>query len=356
MSAGVRILSALLLAAGVRASGEPRPKGLAPPVVEGKWVRPATGQDAQPVWGIRDGIRVGLWPTPGPRGLIRIYAPYLGHPPRRMINYIAVEPNVGKIRGYSELESSRREGLRGKAMWTADAREPEPRPRTPTRPARGRIRKVDGAETLTFFLFVEPFRNGARPIVEATLRNDQRQDVAFRVFAAKGSAPMQACVLTATMGNYARLRHLWLRGEVVDARRLWPTPTINRFGFTGHRQWGLERMLVVDGRAIVAAMPDEADPASAAYAKSVPRAWRYRGEVATQYWRARAQKGLVVQVNGRKTYWASQAPIPGGIAYENFELVAPFADGQTFVFGVSPKPPEALGFDEAWRHNVTDGR
>ena len=27
-------------------------------------------------------------------------------------------------------------------------------------------------------------------------------------------------------------------------------------------------------------------------------------------------------VNGRYTYWASKSPIPGGIAYENFEPVS----------------------------------
>ena len=61
-------------------------------------------------------------------------------------------------------------------------------------------------------------------------------------------------------------------------------------------------------------------------------------------------------MNGRTVYWASRAPIPGGIAYENFEMAAPFAAGQEFRFGVTPEPPEALGFEKAWRTHVTDGQ
>ncbi len=338
-------IAVIRLAAGACGWGAPAvPRDLAPATIEGRWVRPAKGEASQPVWGVKGGIRVGLWPTPGPRGLIRIYAPYLGHPPLRMINFVAVEPIVNRWRCLSEMEQSGLDGVRGKAMWTGDAMEADPQPATPWRPARGTLTTIDGVEALTFFVFVEPFRNGARPVVQVVLRQDRPHEVEFRVFAAKGSAKMRACVLTATMGNYARLRHLWLKGEVVASTKLWPKPPLNRHGFTAHREWGLGRMLVVDGEAIAAATPDEAQPEQAAYAPGVRPFWRYQGEVATQYWRAPAAKGLVVRVNGRTAYWASRAPIPGGISYENFELVAPFADGQSFTFGVTPERPEALGF------------
>jgi hypothetical protein len=353
---GLPLLASALLVAGLPASGAGSPpKELAPPVIDGAWLRPAPSAGSRPVWGHREGIRVGLWPTPGPRGLLRIYAPYLGHGPLRMINYIAVEPIVKTARGYSELEHSRLDDARGKAMWTDDALARDPQPRPPWQPARGQVETVDGVERLTVFVFVERFRNGARPIVQVVLRRDRPHEVGLRVFAAKGGAPMRSCVLTATMGNYARLRHLWLRGEVVAADRLWPRGRVGKSGFTRHARWGLDRMLVIGEQAIVAATPNEADPASAVYAESVPRPWRYQDKVATQYWRCRATRGLAVQVNGRVAYWASRAPIPGGISYENFEMVAPFADGQTFVFGVSPKPPEVLRFRKEWRRNLTDG-
>ena len=111
----MNVMPAFLLAASVAVAGGGPPRVLAPPVEEGRWVRPAEGEASQPVWGVKGGMRVGLWPTGGPRGLIRIYAPYLGHPPLRMINFVAVEPVVGRARGLSELEHSTLDGTRGRA-------------------------------------------------------------------------------------------------------------------------------------------------------------------------------------------------------------------------------------------------
>ena len=47
-------------------------------------------------------------------------------------------------------------------------------------------------------------------------------------------------------------------------------------------------------------------------------------------------------MNGRYTYWASKSPIPGGIAYENFELTEPFQSGQSYIFGFTGRSPEVL--------------
>jgi hypothetical protein len=325
-------------------------------VETGPWLVPAQDKDAEPVWGIKGGIRVGLWPTGGPRGLLRIYTPFLGQPRLRMINYVAVEPVVGKARGYSELEASARDKVAGKAMWTGNAREKEPRPRDPWRPAAGKVIRVGRTRALTFFVFVEPFQNGARPIIQVTLRQDRPREVGFKVFAAKGSVPMKACVLTATMGNYARLRRLWLKGQVIDSRKAWKEFKPDAWGFSPARQWPESRMLVAAGEAVVAATSDEANPAAAKYGKDVPSWWRYEGKPATQYWRAARQKGLVVRVNGRKTFWGTKAEIPGGVAFENFELEAPFKAGQEFHFGVTPDAPDKLGFRAAWGMNVTGGR
>ena len=35
-------------------------------------------------------------------------------------------------------------------------------------------------------------------------------------------------------------------------------------------------------------------------------------------------------------------PIPGGMSYENFELEAPFVQGQEFWFGVTPETVEKV--------------
>jgi hypothetical protein len=358
LGVGVALLAALLLAPPPACPGEASrgpaavPPRLAPPVEDGPWLRPKQGEAAEPVWGVKGGIAVGLWPTGGPRGLLRIYAPYLGQPRLRMINFIAVEPIVGTIRGYSELEPSALDRTAGKAMWAGNDREDDPRPASPWRPPPGKVTGTGRSQALTFFVFVEPFKNGARPVVQVILRRDRPREVSFKVFAARGSATLRSCVLTATMGNYARLRRLWLKGEVVDAAKVWPDFRPDAWGFAPPRTWPLGRLRVAGGEAVVAATPDERDPAGAADARDVPRGWRYQGRPATQYWRAPARAGLVVRVNARKTYWATKAAIPGGVSYENFELEVPFRAGQAFTFGVTPEAPEKLGFPAAGRGAV----
>jgi hypothetical protein len=337
----------MLLLAGVTATGSAQgPAALDPPVEKGPWIIPAPGRNAEPYWGVRGGIAVGLWPTGGPRGLLRIYTPYLGQPRLRMINFIAVEPIVQGRRGFSELERSKQDGTAGKAMWTSDERDPGQAPRDPREPAHGRIVRVGAAEALHFYVHVEPFANGARPVVEVTLRQDRPHEVGFRLFADPGGASMQACILTATMGNYARMRRLWLKDEVVEAAALWPTFQPDRLGFAPHRKFELARLPRRSEDVLVAAAPDEPDPEKANYAADVPKHWRYQGRFATQYWRAPVQASLVARVNGRTTYWATAAPIPGGVAIENLELEAPFRAGQEFTFGVVPGGPEGLGLKD----------
>ena len=318
------------------------------------WLRPGRGPDAEPVWGVKDGVAVGLWPTSGPRGLIRVYAPYLGQRRPRMVNYISVEPVVNGARGQSELEVGLQSKERGLAMWTGDTASIAAK--APAEPAQGRTLRVGGAEALTFYLATEPFRNGARPVIQVILRADRPHEVGFRVGAAEGSARMESCVLSATMGNYARLRRLWLRGEVVDSRKTWQAPRFDPLGFTPWRSWRRDRMLKVGGDLVVAATTDEAEPTRATYDPKVPPHWRYEGRPATHYWRTPDAAGAVVRVNGRATFWGDSGKIPGGLSYENFELEVPFAEGQELWFGVTPEAPGKLGFDPEWEKNLTDGR
>src|SRR5262249_12846187 len=157
------------------------------------------------------------------------------------------------------------------------------------------------------------------------LRSDRPHEVEFRLHAAKSSERMQTCVLSATMGNYARLRHLWLADAVVDSRRLWKTFKPDPAGFSPWAEWKADRLLKRDGHVLVACPPDEAEPEKAKYDPTTPAHWHYQGSVATQYWRARDVKGLTAAVNGRRTYWAGSSVIPGGVSFENFELRVPFA-------------------------------
>lgn len=349
-------LAALLSMHGAPGSGneapvEEVPERLNPPVKAGPWIMPSSEAPAEPRWGLHQGLQAGLWPSGGPRGLIRIFAPFLGNPPGTVINFIAIEPVRGKTRWYSELEPSVLDEADGKRLWSSDGPAGAARPEVPWDPDRGETAKVREpgdwlrASELRVWFHVEPFDRGPQPALEVVFRKDRPHEVSFRLHAAPDSAPMDACILTATMGNYARLRELRLKGRTVTSHALWPDYREPHFApavvFPLEQLWRDRR-----GDVLVAAVPDEKTPAGAAYDPAVADWWRYRGKTATQYWRVPAASvtpKLRARVNGRRVYWQSTAPLPGGIAFENFEVELPFVDGQEVVFGVTPQTPAALG-------------
>lgn len=317
-------------------------EGLNPPTVEGHWIRPSTVFPAQPIWGHADGLQVGLWPLPGPRGLLRIYAPYLGHAKGRMINYIAIEPVLvgDSWRSFSELEESTLDGVQGLRFWSADSPQVTS-PRDVREPSYGAVSVDGGIETLTVFIFVEPYRHGARVVLRLRFRSDRPYEVGIAAFTQPGSEPLSACVITATMGNFARLRTLHLSSGVRSSLEMWPS--FPGGGFTHHICFPLsELILTPSGDALFVATPDEEHPEAAAYEVGTFVGWRYYGQAATQYWRREEPPlGLRGCVNARATYWASEARIPGGISFENFELIEPFQEGSEVWFGVQPGMYEA---------------
>lgn len=319
-------------------------RDLAPPEVGPIWVQPAAQREpAMPIWGHADGLRIGLWPMPGPRGLLRIYTPYLGHREGRMINYIAIEPTpIGEFqRGLSELEMSDLDGEQGKFMWSVDSLE-DCSPRKPVEPARGIISDEGEIETLTVFVFVEPFRNGASVYLRLRFRSDRPYEVGISTYTQSGSRDLRHCVVTATMGNYARLRDTYLCHSILTAQQLWPN-------YKGSDFAPRVRFMLSDlvrspqGDALFIATPNEANPEDAEYDRNTPACWKYYGDIATQYWRCEEpDPNLVSAVNGRFYYWNSESPIPGGVAIENFELIEPFRQGAEYWFGVTPAKPDSL--------------
>lgn len=299
------------------------------------WIRPDGTPTAEPRWGHKDGIQVGLHPLGGPRGLLRIYAPYLGHPPDRLVNFIAVEPIVAgqTERGYSELEHSSLDDVDGKRMWSTSAPDG-----AANGPVRGTTETIDGVEHLQLFVAVEPFENGADVYVRVTFRADRPHEIGVAAYRHEGSAQLESCVLSATMGNFARLRRLQLADRVVTPGELWPEHSGD--GFTTHARFPASQLArTADGDAIVSAAPDEDRPQDARYAAGTAEHWKYFGARATQTWRAPSPApDLEASVNGRTSYWASSSPIPGGTSYENFELVEPFRHGREFFFSVEPLP------------------
>jgi hypothetical protein len=309
------------------------------------WIRAGINTDS-PIWGHRDGIRIGLWPADieghglgGPRGLFRVGYPIKddGQTPG-LVNFIAVEPIVKGQRGFSELEPSSSDGKQGKPFWTG-----------PTKPPQqtldpGSLERIGEVERLSVTVFVEPFNNGAKPLVELSFYRNRPDEVCFTLNATPDSAPMQSCVLTATMGNYMRLRRLHLADHVVQPKDLWPD--YKGTGFTAEAFFP-ENLIPNNaaGDLLACATTDEPDPHAV---PADPRApgWRYRGSFPlTQYWRKPAgvrKEPLRLRVNGRRVYWAGNVPIPGGLAYENFDLVEPFYPGQVLIFGLSRSTPEEL--------------
>jgi len=325
-----------------------------------EWIRP--DEKGMFIWGIRGGAVIAVWPSAvegegvgGPRGLFRIG--YEREGMMRLVNFVAVEPIVGSKRGLSELEPSSlidgEKPLRlrsGKFFWPSS----EYPPHVPGNVARdvSVLQKMvvpgwlsnpsPGVEQLNIAFDVEKFNNGAHPWIVASIRSDRPEEITFTIHAAPDSAPMQSCILTATMGNYIRARQLWLGDRIVDSKTLWPDPAtagVERWGFTRPAFFdGDSLSRLADGSVFAAITTDEENPSQV-----IPELanWRYRGHKVTQYWRIypHDEHPVRVKVNGRFTYWMSNTSIPNGVAYENFELVQDYFDGQQFVFGVTQLSP-----------------
>jgi hypothetical protein len=315
------------------------------------WVRGRLNTD-QPVWGVRGGLVFGIHPDGGgkksgaPRGLIRIAYPVLDGGEYDLVNFIAIEPVARGRRGLSELELSRLDGVPGKRIW-ASAKSGEIQSQMSVEPGK-LTQPMAGVEQLEVVLRVERFDNGAHVHLVVTQRSDAPDEIQVTIHKEPDSTTMDYCILMATMGNKARTRLLWLKNEAIRSQRLYPN--YREFGFAPHSVFPLERLFrTEEGDVLVAVTTDEQNPA-AVFPFPGTRLWYYGGAKVMQYWRK--PKGtfgneLSAAVNARYTYWQSRKLIPGGIAFENFELREPFSDGQCFVFGITRRTPADLGFRAA---------
>jgi hypothetical protein len=301
-------------------------------------------QADQPRWGLRSGLQFAIHPAGfggrngGPRGLIRVGAPVLPDGGHTLVNFIAIEPVVEGKRGFSELEDSQLDQAKGKRFSAGAARTSWPAP---------------GVEQLDVPVDVETFANGARVRLVVSQRTDVPDEIRLTVHTQPGSAPVETCILTATMGNMVRARRLWLQDEVLSSLKLHPDFRGN--GFAPHTVRRLPRLARTSaGDVIVAVTGDEKDPASV-FPFPPSQAWHYGGVPATQFWKVDKDfvpDDLCVAVNARFAYWQSHRPIPGGVAFENFELRTRFRQGQSFVFGVTRATPAELGIG----HHATENR
>jgi hypothetical protein len=311
-----------------------------------EFVRPAKADDLL-IYGIKGGICVAVHPSAldgrpqgGPRGLLRVGYEEGGK--YYLVNFLAVEPLVGNEQGLSELEKGD-DGKPGKRFWVGDS--PEDGGVGKTGNTAGRLEQTAAGRVLSFVLHVEPFQNGARPVVEVSLFEKTPDRIRLRTFSGPGGAAMKRCVLTATMGNQSRCRYLWLRDRAVYAPHLY-------LGYDGtefveKETYGLDDLLHAEGRdALVVISPDEHEPREV---WPLPgEAWHHTGKWLAQFWlkpKGTYDETLRCRVNGRRVYWGGKVPIPGGLAYENFELREPFRSGQEVWFGFTAQgPTDLFGF------------
>lgn len=183
---------------------------------------------------------------------------------------------------------------------------------------------------------VERFDNGADVSVRVRFFADRPHEVEVAGFATERSVALSHLILTATMGNWARLRRL-RRRPCRDTRRAVAELLRHRI----HPAWTLPLAeLTREGEAaVVSATGDEEDPWSVDHSADTAEHWRFLGRRAVQTWRVDdPHPELEAVVNARWSYWASAAPIPGGPAYENFEIIEPFRQGA--AFGSPSNPSE----------------
>lgn len=345
------LLAAIFLVAGCARPPEiyHAVPSIAPLSGDSPFILPQTADD-QPLWGIRDGIVIGIHPAivgfarrqqGGPRGLLRIGFERDGN--IYFINFMALSPVThDRRRGMSELDISptdRRPGMIIDAyppefheQYSRWADQPPPSVETVARVTG----EVAGRRTLEFVLRYEPFDNHAEPYCLVTIREDRPREVVFQFYTEPGSAPLSMCVLSSTFGNLTRQRDLYLAERVAHAGELWPDYEGNAFAravIFPLRKLATNR----HGDVVFAARPDEEKPWEAgAYPHPL---------VLTQYFRKPAvevRSDLKGVVNGRYVFWRTTTPVPGGISFENVALVENFHQGATLIFGYYAGDPAAL--------------
>ena len=304
----------------------------------------------EPIWGVRDGIMVGLYPAAvgfganeagGPRGLLRIGYEDAGRV--YFINFIALSPVTrdGR-RGASELDDSPRDhrpGIIIKAYppeFHTDIAHWESRLPPPLHTVAEVRRGPDGVREMSLVFRCERFPNDARIYLLVTIRENRPNEVMFQTFTEPGSPALATCFLSGTWGNLTRLRDLYLKGGVVNAKGLWPH--FNGWEFAPPKLFGLAELARNRaGDVVFAARPDEARP------------WDVPGypepQALTQYYRRPAgtfDATLQGLVNGRAKFWKSHAPVYGGVSFENVGFLEDFRPGSPQIFGYWAGNPERL--------------
>src|SRR5690606_4823394 len=103
---------------------------------------------------------------------------------------------------------------------------------------------------------------------------DRPYEVEIAKYASEGSDELENFIVTATMGNYARLRKLYLKNETQSSTKIWP----NYVGdaFTAHAHFPVQDFIDNQkGEVYFVAAPDEKQPQKASYGQDTNHHWKY---------------------------------------------------------------------------------
>lgn len=155
------------------------------------------------------------------------------------------------------------------------------------------------------------------------------------------SKPVIYIHVSATAGNLGRIRDLYLRDEVVNSKDLYAGEQPGNGCFYAIKLFDLDRLKADSSGIIVYAGNDESGWVGEWGSDVAPY---YNKPKFYQYWRKYSgsyKPDLIVTVNGRDHYFSgfinpcNGKEVSGGVAYENFDMLEKYYDGQKFWFGYS---------------------
>lgn len=306
-----------------------------------QWIMPDSERD-MPVWGIKKGIILGIYPTRmsfldidgGPRGLFRIG--YESNGTLRFVNFMAVHPVFVGQKGElvslgSELEKSPsdgREGIRFYPYPVDYLQNPQRYSNIPPSHMVAEIVREGDRQVLQWGVKTETFQNGMEVFLIFRINEHRFNEIQIESYVLKGRKNMKYLALSTTFGNITRLRNLYLNGETIHAGELYKGRYRNKFAprkFFKIDKWPVD----FAGDSLFIAGPDEIQP------------WKVKpyphNQKLLQYFKIKSEtktasiRGLV---NGREKYWKSIRTIPGGVAFENIAVVDDFHQGQKISLGI----------------------
>jgi len=305
-----------------------------------KWIMPRS-EDDMPVWGIKNGILIGIHPARmswgkifgGPRGLFRIG--YENDDVLRFINFMVVNP-MSRKKGRldpngSELLRSPTDGRKGIMFYAYPLdylQHPDRYKKIPSHHLAAEVRKRNGREVLTWGVKTERFPNGAECFFVFRIDEKRYNEVEIECHLIRGGNTVLSLVLSSTFGNITRLRNAYLKGGTVNAKKLYTGDYGN--GFAPMEFWEENRFQKdINGDLLFIAGPDEERPWEI---DPYPHPTKF-----LQYYRKKRDTWdpeIRAMVNARAKFWKSSQKIPGGVSYENLAIIENFEQGQRLIYGI----------------------